>query len=619
MNQNYVLDKLTLSDLTKTGKVVIPSFQRGIVWNKEHRKDFIETVKSGDPFGVVLVSQAKPNDPYILIDGLQRLSTLKAYMTNPLEFIDENDKFIDGDKLNVLFEAKYKAKEQQLPKGDKLEKEKKSFLKKMISFMKERDTTPKTTGIWPEMAVVLDISRNNFDVYSVFDTFYTAFLENLELPDIIIHAIVYQGPRERLPIVFENLNTTSVTLSKYEVFSSQWPTHRIVMNDEDIIQSVWNKYSVLKDSSSFDVDTTEDSIRIGGITLFEYCFAFSEILNDEKRPFSYMFSKTKKSTDPTGFDLLTLACGLAVNRAEQLCKDEILGGVHDSQFLINLKNAILESINLVNDCIKEFVTDLKGAPIKNSSIYQMYHMIISVFNHLYELNLSEKSLQKRNDADSLEWISNFKKYAYKWYLLHRINDYWNENRQTSDLRRLLDEQGSDIYVSNISRNTWSDALSKFNEKNKSSATSRAISNETKLILNYLYKLMILEDKNRANYFAKKDDSNDYEIIFDIEHIVPVDKFKKNKDGLPMSALGNLCYLPVKDNRSKRDKTIYAYAEDRPSLTFKQEFLQLIDYPSREELEFLDYKTEEFKNHFETMLNKREALLIKRFIDLIMKY
>ena len=84
MNQNYIVDKLTLADLTKSGKIVIPSFQRGIVWNKEHRKDFIETVKSGDPFGVVLVSQAKPGDPYILIDGLQRLSTLKAYMINLL-------------------------------------------------------------------------------------------------------------------------------------------------------------------------------------------------------------------------------------------------------------------------------------------------------------------------------------------------------------------------------------------------------------------------------------------------------------------------------------------------------------------------------------------------------
>jgi len=130
--------------------------------------------------------------------------------------------------------------------------------------------------------------------------------------------------------------------------------------------------------------------------------------------------------------------------------------------------------------------------------------------------------------------------------------------------------------------------------------------------------MIREDKRREDYFAKKD-SNDNEIEFDIEHIAPVDKFKKFDEDLPMSSLGNLCYLPVKDNRSKRDKTIYEYAGDRPSLTFKQEFLDLIKYPSREQLEFLDFKFDEFKTHFEKMLVDREGLIIKDFIDLIMKY
>ena len=167
MNQNYIVDKLTLSDLTQSGKIVIPSFQRGIVWNKEHRKDFIETVKSGDPFGVVLVSQANANDPYILIDGRQRLSTLKAYMTNPLEFIDENDKFIDGEKLNELFVAKYQAKSLQLPKIEKLEREKKVFLKKMIAFMKSKESTPKTTEIWPAMSEILEITKVQVQDYKL--------------------------------------------------------------------------------------------------------------------------------------------------------------------------------------------------------------------------------------------------------------------------------------------------------------------------------------------------------------------------------------------------------------------------------------------------------------------
>lgn len=617
MNQNYIVDKLTLSDLTTSGKIVIPSFQRGIVWTKEHRKEFIETVKTGDPFGVVLVSQAQPGEPYILIDGLQRLSTLKAYMSNPLEFTDENDRFIDTELLHKLFKAKYASKGLQLPAESKLDKEKKAFLKKMLSMMKVRPQMPRSLDLWEEICQVLDVPKDKFEVIQCYSEFYQNFVDNLELPDIIIHAIVYQGPQDRLPTVFEHLNTTSVTLSKYEVFSSQWPTIKIAINDEDIIGSVWKKYADLKRSSSFEIDTTEDSIRTEGITLFEYCFALSEILNDENKAYSYMFSKTKKSTDPTGFNLLALICGHPVNRADQICKDTLLGGFNSGEFFVDLKNAIIDAIEKVNNSIKDYVTDLKGSSIKNSSLYQMYHMIVRVFNHLYEIDFINKAVIKKTSQEDKDWIIAFNKYAYKWYLRHRLNNFWNENRQTNDLRRLLDDDtDNEFYVTNISKDTWKDVLSKYISSIKQDATTRIIANDTKLLLNYYYRLLIKEDNNRLKYF-KPDGGED--IVFDIEHIAPVDKFRNEDKTLPMSSLGNLCYLPVKDNRSKRNKTIYEYAGDRPSLTFNQEFLDLIDYPSRDDLGFVDCHGNDFNTGFKSMIDFRETALVDKFVELLMNF
>lgn len=43
--QNYFVDHLTLSDLRTNGRIKVPPFQRGVVWTKNHRKEFIETVK----------------------------------------------------------------------------------------------------------------------------------------------------------------------------------------------------------------------------------------------------------------------------------------------------------------------------------------------------------------------------------------------------------------------------------------------------------------------------------------------------------------------------------------------------------------------------------------------
>lgn len=612
MVQNYIVDKLTLADLNENGKVVIPNFQRGVVWTKQHRKEFIETVKTGDPFGVVLVYQESPTQPYYLIDGLQRLSSLKAYMDNPIDFIDENDKFINQEKLRLIFQKKYEIKGLQLPQTTKLEKEEKAFLKKLIACMKAEKNIPNEMTIWPQIAVILGVDKNTFDIITVFSDFYRSFLDNLKLPEIIIHAIVYQGPKDRLPSVFETLNTSSVSLTKYEIFSSQWSTNKLHLNDDELINKVWSKYEALKQSSSFEVEVSEESIKNDGMTLFEYCFGFSELLCDPEKSYSFLFNKGKKNTDPTGFEILALACGLPVNKADELNKDEYLGNA-TGLFLQQLKEAIVDSINIVATSLSKWIFDLKGTPIKNSSTYQIYYMIASVIKNKYEIDTKNKVITPKDDNN---WISNFRKNAFKWYFYHQIIGFWNQHRQVSDLKNIIDGKINDTdYSAGISTDTWKEALTNYINDNRDNFNTRSIPTEEKLFLNYLYKLLIDEDANRSKYFVKKTDSGE-ELVFDIEHIVPFDKFSKFNGQIAMSVLGNLCYLPVKDNRSKRDHTIFEYALDRPSLTFNQEFLDMIDYPSRESLNFIDCTIDQFKTPFETLVKNREKKMLDKFIKLI---
>ena len=614
MIQNYIVDKLTLSDLTETGKVIIPNFQRGIVWTKTHRKEFIETVKSGDPFGVVLVSQEAPGEPYYLIDGLQRLSTLKAYMNNPLEFIDENDKFIDQERLHKVFVEKYKAKGLSLPPTLKLDKEKKRFLKKIIARMRKEETIPKDRDIWKDVSEILDVAEKDIDVYYAYADFHDSFIKNLQLPDIIIHAIVYQGAKERLPYVFETLNTSSVSLTKYEVFSSKWPTLKVPVKDEVLIQKVWSKYDGLKKSSSFDVDITEDDIRNNGMTLFEYCFGFSELVSDPNTDYSFLFNNGKKSTDPTGFELLALACGLAVNKADDLYKNDYLGSM-TAEALVDLKNALMESIQTVASALHDWVYDFNGSPIKISGTYQIYFMIISVFNHLYDYDPKKGTISRKDDKT---WVDGFRVNAHKWYLFQLLSGYWNQHRQVGDLRSLLDRGYLDTggyvdYGKSITIENWNDALTAFFD-NQENCNSRDVPAETKLFLNVLYRMLIQEDKNRIKYFERQ--SSEGELAFDIEHIVPVSRFSKFDEDFMISSIGNLCYLPVKDNRSKRDKTIYEYAADRPSLVFNSDFIEMIDYPSKQELSFIDAPIDQFRTSYESLIETRSKKVLNRFLDLI---
>ena len=409
--------------------------------------------------------------------------------------------------------------------------------------------------------------------------------------------------------MFETLNTSSVSLTKYEVFSSKWPNTKILVNDDEIVSKVWSKYENLKKSSSFDVDITREAIKQEGMTLFEYCFGFSELICDDKKSYSFLFNKGKKSTDPTGFEILALACGLGVNRADDIWKNEYLGQATGA-FLVELKDALINAINIVSSSIKNWVFDLKKTHIKNSSTYQIYYMIASVFKHLYVLDLKSKEINK---IENSSWVDDFKKNAFKWYFYHQITSFWNEHRQVSDLKELIQNESNDyLYSSNISREAWEKALNDYFKTMKESATSRTISNETKLFLNYLYKLMMEKDRNVQKYFeVEKEDEK--KIIFDIEHIVPIHKFSKFDEELPISALGNLCYLAVKDNRAKGEYTIYEYALDRPALTFEEGFKNIIDYPNREDLSFIDCPYDQFVEPYNNLIENRERRLICKYV------
>ncbi|MGK7931863.1 MAG: DUF262 domain-containing protein [Microcystaceae cyanobacterium] len=67
----------------KQGKLIIdPDFQRNLVWGIEQKSRFIESVILNFPLPPLYVNQSK-DGKYIIVDGLQRTTTLYQFMENP--------------------------------------------------------------------------------------------------------------------------------------------------------------------------------------------------------------------------------------------------------------------------------------------------------------------------------------------------------------------------------------------------------------------------------------------------------------------------------------------------------------------------------------------------------
>jgi Protein of unknown function DUF262 len=83
---------LDLFNMMKNSSLVLkPSFQRKLVWNDQHKEDFINTILLGLPFPEIYLAAGDINletqtSETLVVDGQQRLSTIYQYVTSSPDF-----------------------------------------------------------------------------------------------------------------------------------------------------------------------------------------------------------------------------------------------------------------------------------------------------------------------------------------------------------------------------------------------------------------------------------------------------------------------------------------------------------------------------------------------------
>lgn len=612
MKVQYRYEPFQLKDIISEKMIKIPKFQRNVVWNNKKRKEFVDTLRNGNPFGSILVHQNE-NKEYSLVDGLQRISTIKHYYSNPYEYCDYND--LDVEIVIRLVEHNYNIKH--------------------IHFSKELDAVKQTCidiqkFIFNKLKQNVDSTKIAFDLVDEFSFFIDPetvsvvqrvvddFKSKLDISDLLVPAIVYTGPSENLPTIFYNLNTGGVNLSKYETFSSLWDDRTYKVNDKEILNKIYEKYDQMREKSDLDVDISKNDIEENGITLFEYCYSISEILRDKSRNYNLIFGTNKKSTDPVGFEILALILGLDVNKAEKLGLKEFNNkkGVlvnAPAEFLIKLKDIIIETFDKIVESLSFWILAKNGSNNTLDSTYMIYHMAISYIRNNYYVDCDNFEIGNRGNK---LWNDKYKKYLPLYYLKDYITDYWKINRQVSDLSREINNNISlNRYVNNISVKEWTEVFNYFREQ-QLNEMGKTVSLKSKLFLDYLVKLKISSTPELDRYFNK--DFMEATSI-DFEHIIPVKRIEiqvGTLKHLPVYSLGNLCYLASKDNRSKKEKTLYEFIDDRASLLLNKKYIDLINYPEKNELFFINYSTFEFDKHYRVFISERMDLMFEQFKQLV---
>lgn len=603
MQVKYDYQKFTLDDILKEKKFIVPAFQRNVVWNEKKRKEFIQTLRAGNPFGSILVHHQNENK-YILIDGLQRVSTIKDFCLNPYKYftyMDINEELV-LELIRIDFENKNIFYSKNDPVVTKNCEEIQKFIFNEICEKKEWN------DIFYDYIEHFGV-ENTREISRIFNQISNIFEEQMDIKSLVVPTIIYNGPTSELAEIFYHLNTGGVNLSKYETLSASWGNEKFIIPDDEIINKIYEKYENLKKESELEVNISIDELKSNGITIFEYCYAISEILRGKENKYDLILGKNKKSTDPVGFEILSLICGLKVNKAEGLY--DKLKQCDKNKFFIDLKNAIVSTLNVINEVLKPWIIAKNGEENTLDSTYMIYHMVISYFRHNYRIDLDNYIISNISNA---EWNKKYCKNLYLYYFKDYISDYWKKNRQVQDLMREINNSESlDKYSKTISNFEWENAFMTLRDNQLQEVTSQ-INIKAKMFLDYLIKFKIKENRALEKYFESK---------IDYEHIIPQQKINaqirmNERKTFPTSSLGNICYLSSKDNRSKHEHTLYEYKEDRPSFVLNSEYLKLISYPKKEEINFIENRSEEFKIRYQEFIKSRVDSLIEEMKEYLKK-
>ena len=615
---NYQNMPVKIEAILDNRKFIIPPFQRDVVWSHTKKYDFIRNLLEGDPFGILLIKNVE-DGRYKLVDGLQRITTIQEFNRNPFKYLDYKD--INPDLVDKLLGADCAAKNLQVP--EKYIKENREECQKIIFDTFKNSESANLVDLIPVLTNDFGLTNEN-TILHIIEEIVNDFKVFIDLNNLEVYAINYVGDEENLSTVFDNLNTGGMKLSKYDALSAAWFNEKFKVDDEDLIDTIVNRYKQLEKKSRMEVDYSRDDLIEEGINLHQYCRAIGTIITKEDDEFDILFNATDKLIEKVGFEIVSLLLVESVNGANDMYeklkdhKDAVEG-----EFLVKLKNAVKESLMEITKALKPVLIGKNHSYLRSDRIYLTYHILLSYIKEYYDYDIETGKFEKKLKPELSK--KKFKKYMPLHYIYDCITDYWKENRQVSDINKAVaDKTRRQRYWEDISPDDWSSALDKFMNTQKS--VGKSVPQQNKLFIDFLTQRKIKENPDYGNFFTEENISNK-EYPLDIEHIVPkkvlqehMKELEEEKQSLiPVSAVGNLCYLSVKDNRGKKHYTLHEYMEGRPSYVMNQDFQDCILYPTKEELKFKDYNTERFFEEYEKFINDRQEKLKKEFIRLIKKY
>lgn len=321
------------ADATNPIALTIPKYQRTFVWTTKKRRELIDSIKKGYPFGALIVRDAGKKQIianergemvecalYEIIDGLQRSTTLVLHGLHPLHVIDTEviektlmqsgidvpelaetveglaDDLIgvDGIVATVTNWART-CKTQMFFQTEENNEQARYYVDK---FDEAKLTA---SGLRSNLAEKFEIDQA--DLASVFagdlerqvEAFVIKLKKVLDVSDRKIPVIIWDGPVEAAADVFVRVNRGGQSLNKYQVLAATWASS-ITNYGAGEIANITKQLLYPSDGATV---VKRESQGVGNLDLYELLVGLSRLLKDK---YPLLFGGMKESQDVTDSD-----------------------------------------------------------------------------------------------------------------------------------------------------------------------------------------------------------------------------------------------------------------------------------------------------------------------------
>lgn len=511
----YQVINMTVNDLSR---ISLPPFQRKFVWGKSKKEAFITTLHEGLPFGAVLVyPESQATDAKLLIlDGQQRLSTIREFQRNPLRFwkplnIDEYQEKLSI--INTLLPA-----DRQITEDD---------LDNLL--------TMKETDLYDWLDDQIDDKENRKETRSIIQGIKAAMAKFVDLEHLQIPAIEYLGNKNRIAEVFSNLNQGGIPLSKYEIFSAAWihteisllPPEQSELQDA-LLNYVKQHYAIMSQNTEFELEgfSEDEFTQNRVITLSELGIALGMYVRDHIKS---LVPQTENAALELGFGILGISTGVDNRQLANLID-------HVESIRTNLQFTMEKVERICNQLQDVFFKILKRFKANKSDEFAQglstTFKTLSYFAALWDLD--------PNSPEYLRTLKNIKAY----YVYDFLTKAWSSHGD----QRLLD-----FYPASKKRNY----LEKLDRQRFIDAFGRWLSDCTPGINFSKDVTALVTIHANLTYLSQ---TVPYGESFELEHIIAKKIINAHDNAsnrqIYGSALGNCMYLPRLDNNRKKDKNLY---------------------------------------------------------------